>query len=281
MKYASRLIHPPSSKLRLRPLKLRSTARSRSGFTLIELLVVIAIIAILAAMLLPALSKAKLRAQRISCIANLHQWALAFQMYADDNAGSMPSGWAGNSVWMSACQSYYKNPNLAVDPACRFFLDSLAPNYFPQNVDLSLYSWGIMGNNGYPTAAQWGAAGQKGSYGINAWMYNPEASGGNYYRKYSAAGNLTIAPVFADSLFDGTTPSELDAPPTHRGWHSSDGLCEFALDRHGSRNPMNIAFLDSSVRKVGLKEIWTLRWTPQWAWDPTGARWPTWMGGYN
>lgn len=89
----------------LKPCSLsRHPSRMRRGFTLIELLVVIAMIAILAALLLPALGKARERTRGIQCLNNTRQLVMAWQLYADDHAGRLPYNLGQVSTASAAAQ---------------------------------------------------------------------------------------------------------------------------------------------------------------------------------
>lgn len=97
-------------------MKVEMTQRTGKGFTLIELLVVIAIIAILASMLLPALSRAKESGKRIASVNNLKQLGLSMQMYTDDNDGKQPPRGVP-AMWPNALNDYYKDLKVLVCPS--------------------------------------------------------------------------------------------------------------------------------------------------------------------
>ena len=236
----------------------------RNGFTLIELLVVIAIIALLMAILMPALNKAKEQARSVTCLSNLKQWGLICRLYADSYKDFITM-WMPSSLpkshpdcprqmgeWVRALGPYYQDPKIRLCPSATKGAERMTPA--PATIE---------GSKTKPWISEYGGVGGSvaSSYGFNDWVCN--AAEGRYE---SRVANLwkgldvrrsNEVPVMGDCRNFAAFPEEDDEPPPSDD-ASGSYMARFCIDRHKAK--INMVFADLSVRPIGLKELWTLRW---------------------
>ncbi len=193
----------------------------KQGFTLIELLAVIAITAILAAMLLPALAKAKEKARATQCVGNLRQWGLAFQLYADDNEDFLPR--RGQGV-----QALFQ-----IDRPADWF--NALPGYF----GLSSFQQ-MVTNNAIPAA-------HDRSVFVCPSAHDP---GGTYFLPYGmnmnlCPWNLPVQTKFGEVVQPAAIVAMADAPGAYASTFPSTRPYS-VIARHASR--VNLLFLGGQVQ---------------------------------
>jgi prepilin-type N-terminal cleavage/methylation domain-containing protein/prepilin-type processing-associated H-X9-DG protein len=255
------------------------------GFTLIELLVVIAIIAILAALLLPALAYSKMQAQRTACANNIKQLTAACIMYMNDTGKMVDHPNVGEiySDWMGVINPYVAHSQVGSGPV---FICPVAPllGTLPVHTDnpsgtcVSAWVW-----------TESVTSDIAGSYGFNAYLYSDIGPGygtqPDYPGIFHNQANIyhpTTTPVFMDCVWINLATDPTDKPPSNllNPGYSDYGMARCTIPRHAWKSPgqapthlpagaplpgaINMGLVDGHVELAKLESLWFYSWSYNW-----------------
>ena len=275
--------------------------KSKPGFTLVELLVVVAIIALLVSILLPALGKAREQVKQVTCMSNLRQAGMCYALYLEENDGWFPTSYrfvaSRNGVfencWYVVLKEYmgeaFSNGLLLCPSASKEQSISSTGKCDPQSSfngkvfhdELPLMSYG---QNDWVLSALDNVAASP-YYGFGS-QYSRDLA----WRRSDGVKRMDMVPVLGDASYPIATDVRFDSAvpptaPTYSGDHSwqlsmsgPDQMKRFCIDRH--QLSVNWVFMDCSIRKVGLKQLWDLpfhrNWNPERV-NMDAYSWPEWM----
>jgi hypothetical protein len=245
----------------------------RRGLTRIELIVLIGAVALI--ILLVFVSQHRIRRRPglgIVCMNSLKNWGFIFAMYASDNNDHFFSGEGrgDGSWWIEPTRHLWQTrPEILLCPMATKPLTK----------------------GGRSPFAAWTVDGVPGSYGINGWICDPargktELRGQGPIENYWRTTDVNEAentPVFCDVTHPDAWPRETDTPADAPGDKNAEGMQRVCCNRHEGFT--HVLFMDSSVRRVGQKELWKLKWHRTYntdgPWTLAGGvqpmAWPEWM----
>jgi len=263
--------------------------RTRNAFTLIELLVVISIIALLVAILLPALGAARKSARTSECLSNVKGMTASYAAFTTDRSGEFmryqPEGSSAPEIWLGQMDDYYMqvvqpgaaaggndllksdgylcpetNPvvDLATEPGNRYLLGSNVESWThiqsPQATESSYgmngYVYSRRGTQGNPGGQNF-APTAVGLYGTDAWEDTVDK-----------VIDTTLMPAFLDSIWVDGWPTHNDAiPSTFEGFIGdfNPHMWRFSIDRHGN-GTQNTSFIDGHAETIRAGDLWEMKW---------------------
>lgn len=256
-----------------------------TGFTLVELLVVIAAIALLMAILVPVLSRARKYARATVCLSHLKQWGMVFALYTQDSEGHLPPD-SVDALWL--LRGAYRNQAGPNEPPVLYHVSTKGILYCPMATQPAERMGGFRFTKSQVLVAEGTTGGALGAWEVTGPMLPFRGSyglNGSLERNLLSVKGMARIPVLLDAAMAITSAAHpTDMPPPNPSL-LLPGMGAFCLDRHDAQ--VNGVFLDWSVRRIGLKELWTLKWSRNFdtagRWTKAGGvkpeQWPQWMRG--